>query len=247
MRPSKAELWHYLRAAPGGAALPTFLTIGAPQAGSTWLYENLRLHPEIHIPWKEMCFWSRHPSAPVWLYSRAFHQKAPVRGEITPHYGTLRPEVVHRIRRILGEIKLLILIRDPLFRAWSSARRRQCFDLDSVRHFMTQSKLPYPGPNLDFGNYSKVLHRWLSLFDRDSLHVVWFPDIIERPAEVIGEVLDHVGAAPERFPWGSLKLSKVNSNPTCDIPPDVHEFLSAWYWNQSDHLAEVLGRAPAWD
>jgi len=123
----------------------------------------------------------------------------------------------------LGEIKLLILIRDPVFRAWFSARRRECFDLDSVRHFMKQSKLPYPGldSSLDFGNYSKVLHRWLSLFDRDSLHVVWFPDIIERPAEVIGEVLDHVGAAPERFPWGSLKLSKVNSNPRCDMPPDV--------------------------
>lgn len=222
--------------------MPTFLAIGSPQSGTTWLYENLCLHPDVNIPWKEMSFWSRHPSAPIWLYARAFDPSAPVRGEITPHYGILRPEVIHRIRRTLGNIRLVIVIRDPVSRAWSSARRRGHLELDSVRSFIGQSKLSFPGldQSVDFGNYSTVLDRWLSVFDRDSLHVVWFPDIPERPKAVIAGVLDHVGVPRERFPWGSTKLSKVNPNRTYDMPSDVREFLSDWYRDEADQLAEVL-------
>ena len=29
---------------------PDFLGIGAPQTGTTWLYQNLRRHPEIALP-----------------------------------------------------------------------------------------------------------------------------------------------------------------------------------------------------
>lgn len=250
MRPSRRELSRYLRAAPGGAALPTFLTIGTPQAGTTWLYDNLRLHPDINIPWKEIRFWSRHPSAPVWLYARAFDRRAPVRGEITPHYGFLRTEVIYRIRRQLGNVRLLVVIRHPVFRAWSTARRRQCFDLDSVQCLMRSSPPPWlPGLDSarDSGNYSEMLRRWLSVFDRDSLHVVWFPDIIERQEETLRGVLRHIGCSHDRFPWNSLKLSRVNSNPTFDIPRDVYAFLSGWYRDQAALLTDVLGYEPLWD
>lgn len=248
MRPSRAEVRRWIRAAPGGAALPTFLTIGSPQSGTTWLYENLRLHPDVNIPWKEISFWSRHPSAPIWLYARTFDPSAPVRGEITPHYGVLRPDVVRRIGREVGELKLLLVIRDPVSRAWSSARRRGYLDLDSVRRFMSQCKRPLPGldQSVDFGNYSTMLERWLSVFDRESLHVVWFPDIIERPKETIAAVLDHVEAPRERFPWASLELSPINPNPRHDMPSGVYEFLSDWYREEADQLAEVLGGDPAW-
>ena len=33
-----------------GTVYPTFLYIGAPKAGSSWLYEILREHPEVFVP-----------------------------------------------------------------------------------------------------------------------------------------------------------------------------------------------------
>jgi hypothetical protein len=77
--------------------------------------------------------------------------------------------------------------------------------------------------------------------------VVWFPDIIERPEETLRGVIRHIGLSHDRFPWNSLKLSRVNSNPTFDIPRDVYAFLSGWYRDQAALLTDVLGYEPLWD
>lgn len=42
-----------LRSPVGGdTRAPDFLVIGAQKAGSTWLYQNLKLHPEVFMPAK---------------------------------------------------------------------------------------------------------------------------------------------------------------------------------------------------
>ncbi len=44
-------------------------------------------------------------------------------GEITPAYAILPVEVIREIRREFPDIRLIYLIRNPMDRAWSSARR----------------------------------------------------------------------------------------------------------------------------
>jgi hypothetical protein len=38
---------------------PDFIGIGAQKAGTTWLYRNLRTHPQIHMPHKEVHYFDR--------------------------------------------------------------------------------------------------------------------------------------------------------------------------------------------
>ena len=38
---------------------PDFIGIGAQKAGTTWLYRNLRAHPQIHMPHKEVHYFDR--------------------------------------------------------------------------------------------------------------------------------------------------------------------------------------------
>lgn len=46
-------------------SLPDFLGIGGGRCGSTWLYDNLRKHPEVWMPpRKEIHYFDRSPSYP---------------------------------------------------------------------------------------------------------------------------------------------------------------------------------------
>ncbi|CAA9224589.1 MAG: hypothetical protein AVDCRST_MAG93-603 [uncultured Chloroflexia bacterium] len=51
---------------------PDFIGIGAQKAGTTWLYQNLRTHPQIWIPWKELHYFDRKIKLTSGWYSRLF-------------------------------------------------------------------------------------------------------------------------------------------------------------------------------
>jgi hypothetical protein len=125
-----------------GAALPDFVIIGAPKAGSTALHDALARHPQLYAsPVKEPKFFltdgvpparatQRGPgdahSAKEWIwrrdrYERLFHA-APIgtlRFESTPFY--LWERASHRrIAHAAPDAKLIAIIRDPVDRAFSN-------------------------------------------------------------------------------------------------------------------------------
>ena len=85
--------------------LPDFFCIGAMKAGTTWLYENLRCHPDIYLPdRKEDYFFSyEFYNQSLRHYSRRFAQGAGrVKGEVTPGYGILGIDRIRFIFRLLS-------------------------------------------------------------------------------------------------------------------------------------------------
>ena len=54
------EKWAYTRGYGVPEGLPSFLGIGVQKGGTSWLYENLRCHPELFLPdQKELHFFDR--------------------------------------------------------------------------------------------------------------------------------------------------------------------------------------------
>src|SRR4051812_32958483 len=105
-------------------ALPTFLGIGVPRAGTTWLHELLSSHPEVYVPVrrKELSFFNLYYDRGTRWYQKFFPSEAEADryralGEITPYYF-YGPECPERIAR-LGVGKLLLILRHPVERAWS--------------------------------------------------------------------------------------------------------------------------------
>jgi len=51
-------------------SFPDFLVIGAQKAGTTWLFQNLRMHPQVWLPpEKEIHFFDFPPPHPfLWLF-----------------------------------------------------------------------------------------------------------------------------------------------------------------------------------
>ena len=111
--------------------------IGAQKAGTTWLYEHLKRHPEIRFPGgKEQHFWNRAPDADsISAYLQQFDDPHRHEGEITPAYSFMGRDEVARLHQYAPHLRLFIVLRNPIERAWSSALmalRRAELDIDCL-------------------------------------------------------------------------------------------------------------------
>ena len=100
---------------------PDFLGLGVQKGGTTSLDAMLRQHPDVLLPdRKELQFFSLHYNLGEAWYGGQFAAAQPGQccGEITPYY-LFHPLAPARIRDLLPEVKLIVLLRDPVERALS--------------------------------------------------------------------------------------------------------------------------------
>ncbi len=140
-------------------ALPDFLIIGSPKAGSTALHAALEQHPQLflstpketkhfltdgHAPYRSS---QRGPgdahSSKEWLWQRdryeALFDGAPadtLRGESTPFY-LWDPAAHRRMRTAVPNAKLIAVIRDPVDRAYSNWTHLWADGLEPESDFLT--------------------------------------------------------------------------------------------------------------
>ncbi|MEX2132610.1 MAG: sulfotransferase domain-containing protein, partial [Acidimicrobiia bacterium] len=101
--------------------LPTFLIAGAMRCGTTSLNAYLREHDEITVGQpKEVHFFDQNYERGIDWYLQHFpgSDTAKAIGEATPAYLYF-PEVAERIATTLPDVKILLLLRDPVDRAHS--------------------------------------------------------------------------------------------------------------------------------
>jgi hypothetical protein len=212
--PTRFERWRYGLWPRGAAALPLpdFLGIGAQKAGTTWLWENLRRHPGVFVPErKELHYWDNKWERPLAYYAGRFAEGAGrVRGEITPAYGILPAERIRFIHRLLPDLRLVLLLRNPVDRAWSQlamelgreGRKPEEVPADELVAFASSERA------LRRGDYTAILERWLAVFPEEQLLVGFFEEIREQPRALLRRVFEHLGvdAQPD---WGRFALDEV--------------------------------------
>jgi hypothetical protein len=266
--PGRLErLWY--RVHPGAAArlgLPDFLGIGAQKAGTTWLAENLRRHPEVFLPERKELHWLDHKwDRPLSDWAAHFAEAGRrVRGEITPAYGHLPAERIGFLRRVAPRLRLVLLLRDPVERAWSQA----VMDLAERR-----GRPPEAVPESEYlaflaseaatvrGDYPAILERWLAAFPAEQLFVGFFEAIREDPRGLLRDVFKHIGVSIdvcwEGFPFAQrispavsqerkghgLRVAPAGAE-SAPCPPGVRTWLARRYAGDVERLVERFG-APA--
>ena len=112
------------RRASRRGALPNLVVVGGLKCGTTSLHHYLNLHPEIAMSRpKELNFFVAELNwglGPQW-YASHFERAAPIRGESSPHYTNLPrfAGVAERMRELLGEARIIYMVRDPIDRMLS--------------------------------------------------------------------------------------------------------------------------------
>ena len=187
--------------------LPNFLLVGAEKAGTTWMRNALDLHPNCFLsPTKEIHFFNKYgpnlqeletyESQSLEWYSRFFEDAGPEHlaiGEATPLYlsDPLAPE---RIKETLANVKLIAVVRDPIDRAMSHYQMlSHKYDFDqSFLHCIEQQDQRIIGR----GRYVEFLRTYVRLFDRESLLVLNFDEVVNQSGETFREIFEFLDLDP---------------------------------------------------
>lgn len=189
--------------------LPNFIGIGAPKAGTTWLFRCLQEHPEVYMaPVKETKFFddeSIEGRRAEYEAHFAGADGAKAVGEISIRYLASKRGAAERIRRWIPDVRLFVSLRNPIDQIWSHYwhLRRQNFhqtDPASVPATVEEAMARYPELLLEPSLYGKHLAHWLGSFDREQLLVVLYDDIAIRPEAVIRQIYRFIGVDPDFVP-----------------------------------------------
>ena len=119
------------------ALLPDFLIIGAPKCATSWLGGALARQPHILMVPDEIEYFSSHLDRNLDWYVSQFEEvlaSSPKKerlskgerlflGEKSAAYCALSPARIKLIHRLLPDVPLVLMIRDPVKRHWSHAKR----------------------------------------------------------------------------------------------------------------------------
>lgn len=181
--------------------LPTFIGVGAPRAGTTWLFNCLAEHPDIFMaPVKETNFFDYATiEGRLGEYEAHFAgaERARAVGEISVRYlnSSRAPE---RIARLLPAARLFVSLRNPVDQVYSHYWHllRQNFhqwDVQRVPASFEEALAQYEDKLLGPAYYSCHLQRWLQHFDPAQLHVLFYDDIRSQPREMLARLYAYVG------------------------------------------------------
>lgn len=202
-------------------SMPSFVVIGAQKAASTFLQDQLSLHPDIEIPDGEV----RHFEDPFYaggaaaslpeLFERPVGEA--VRGIKRPDYLG-RPEIPARLKEHLPDARLLAVLRDPVPRAVSSYYhfvRHGFVPLRPIDQAVASllagewdERYPRAPEVLSFGRYGEHLDRYLTLFPPERILVFDQRELITQPQAALRRAFQFVGVDPEfTLPERSGKVS----------------------------------------
>lgn len=232
---------------------PDFLGIGAQKAATTWLFKRLCMHPEIYFPrGKEVHFWDRRDrgKGEIANYSSMFEGAlidhiGGLTGDITPAYLLLSEERIREIAELSPDLKLLVMLRNPVDRAISAAAQV----LRSERGETLRGNPLFGRYTTEGGLYGKHLTRWLSVFPRARLLVLTQDEVRETPREVLRRVSEHLGIDPTVYDRIDLSLLAAATSPTpnrLEITPRQRARLREIYRDDVAALESLLDRRFGW-
>ncbi len=188
--------------------LPRFVVCGVPRCGTTSVYRYLEQHPQVDVGrLKESNFlswpgaevarrdlpWMRFPVTSLAEYESLFGGGAGVAPVDVSPSCFHSPTSIERIRAFVPDAGLMVVLRDPVARAYSAYLNR----LRKRYETRAPEEVLVPGDRaVDNGFYAARLEAFLDAFGPDRLRVWLFDDLSRRPGATVAEILDHIGVDP---------------------------------------------------
>lgn len=278
--PLKLRIWRtyrYARWLTGPLRmLPQFLVIGEQKCGTTSIYKYLVQHPQIAPSLeKELRFFDRQfnrgrfwyqASFPFQLYSqyvRKRHGYNLITGDASPNY-LCHPRVPQRVKTTLSDIKFIVLLRNPVERAYShynmSVRHKketlsfaEALDNEEER---LGGKIGQVRQGDDFESYYQFLHyayksrgiyalhlqQWFELFSRERFFIINSADFQTDPAKTLAQTFDFLGLPN----WGKIVYDRHNVGNYSALDGRLRQGMEQFFEPYNRQLYDLLERDFGW-
>jgi hypothetical protein len=246
-------------------SLPDAVIIGAQKCGTSSLHNYLTQHPGVIPPLrKEVHYFDvNFKQGDAWYRAHFGRQGEPgLNFDASPYY-LFHPLAPERMHALLPRAKLIVLLRDPVRRAYSqywherekgreplgfedalkaepervveAHRRLANGEIEASREHQFHSYVAR-------GRYAEQLERWLALYPRDQLLVLRFEDLVKDPLAVLNRTLAYVGLPA----MDKARLEPRNTRNYPPMSPQTEQALRETFAHENRRLEALLGEPMGW-
>jgi hypothetical protein len=246
-------------------ALPDALIIGAMKSGTSSLHYYLTQQRQVIAPLrKEVHYFDLNFGRGESWYRANFGREgqAGVNIDSSPYY-LFHPLAPQRAHALVAHAKLIVLLRDPVRRAYShywherdKGREPLAFEdaiaaepdrIVRAHERLARGEIERSAAHQYFsylarGRYAEQLERWLQFYPREQLLVLRFEDLARDPLLMTNEALAYVGLSP----MSGAKLEPRHTRKYPPLDPATAERLRDYFVPHDAALAKILGRPVRW-
>ena len=255
---------------------PSFVLAGAQRCGTTSLYRALIDHPSVLSPvhHKGVNYFDVNYEAGWEWYLGHFPLRSlaslrargtgaePVTFDASGYYS-YHPHAARRLGADLPDVKVLLMVRDPVERAYSAYKHElgrrfetedflRALQLEDERVEPELARMHSDEGYASFthrhnsyrrrGQYAEQLSRLREQVGPDRVLVVDSHDFFTQPEVEYARVLGFLGLQPHL----PARFDRWNARPGSDMPSDARRFLSEAFAPHNEELGRLLGRPPSW-
>lgn len=260
-------------------SLPDYIIIGAQKCGTTSLQKALARHPDVCPSLiKEIHFFDlAYERGEAWYRAHFGLERARERarergrtlvmGEATPFY-LAHPQAAERAARMVPGARLIVLLRDPVERAYSHYAHEvrlgheQLTFAEALERELAWSANALGASNaspnawewqhqsyLHRGLYAAQLRTWMRWFAPEQFLILRSEDYFAQGLTVLDQVCSFLEVRPVsalRRPE-ALLVHRNRGERRAPLPQELRARLKAYFSQPNQALEELLGRAMAWD
>ncbi len=277
---AKGVIRRYGQATATWRPLPDFLVLGTKRGGSTSAWRYLIQHPQVlpmvtrweHLKSPHYFYWhydkgeqwyrGHFPSAAARAAAEKRLGRRVITGESSPYY-LFDPRVPARVAAGLPNAQFIVLLRDPVKRAYSHYWERVDNGVEPLPfeaalaaepqrvagELATMQREPFYYSRAhdwytyrERGVYAPQLRRWFEAVGRDRVLVMVSEDMYRNEQAAMDRMAVFLGIDPSAIP----DTTQHNYRPSEPMDGAVEAELREFYAPHNAELAEVLGRELPW-
>ncbi len=227
--------------------LPDFLAVGPQRTGTTWLHEVMKPHLGLPRGIKETDFFLKNYSKGMdWYldYFRGYPPDLPL-GEVDPNYFG-EDAARERIEKGIPGAKIVVTLRDPVERAYSSYRvmRRDAWTRVSLEETVAKNRIIR-----ESSRYAHHLANWQRSFGKDRVLVCLYDDLEQSPQKFLDRICEFIGAGRIEVE-SSIASERVNavthaprSRRLAQNARNARDWMRLHRWHRA---VDILDQAGVW-
>lgn len=222
-----------------------FFIVGAPKAGTTSLYHYLNEHSEIEMSsqkepdffsdqslQKQKLYYDKNRIDTLEKYNSLFEKEDVIlRGDSSVSY-LFYEDVPHKIITYNPDAKIIIMLRNPIDRAFSHYLMDYSLGLISESfETIIQKQSKHKNANLFYqqyiqvSEYSKQIKRYLEVFSKDNIHFIDYEDFKNDTSDVVNSVFLFLGVNDDFQPYLKKKYNTYTA-PKNSLIRYVYSFVA---------------------